>query len=456
VTAVAEREPRTDPAVARLIADYETFVASTNGRMPAWVRELRDRGIQRFAEAGFPSTKEEWWRFTSVEPIARGRFVEPTKQTTPADLSDALRDVEAAGGRGAHVAVFHNGRFVRDRSSLDGLPKGVVIGGLLEALESHPDMVRQYLGQVADIESNPFTALNTAFFRDGAFVHVARNVVVEQPIQLVFVSSGNGEPWVAHPRNLVVFEEGAQASLIEQYAGSGGSYWTNVVSELVLGENAVVDAYRLQQEREDAFHMAASYSRQDRSSVYTSVLFAFGSRLSRHDIRATLDGEGAECTLNGLSVLRGEQHVDHHTTLEHAKPHCPSWEVFNGIYDDRARGVFTGRIIVDPGAQRTDSKQTNNNLLLTEDARADSQPQLEIYADDVKCTHGATLGPIDDKAMFYLQSRGLDREDARALLTYGFGAEILNSVSVESLRAHLDALLQARLEEGSRKRTAAK
>jgi Fe-S cluster assembly protein SufD len=213
-----------------------------------------------------------------------------------------------------------------------------------------------------------------------------------------------------------------------------------------------VNTYRIQREREDAFHTATTQSRQGRGSVLTSVTLAFGARLSRHDINAVLDGEGAECTLNGLLILRDDQHVDHHTTLDHAKPHCPSWEVFNGVFDDRSRGVFTGRIIVRPGAQRTDSKQTSNNLLLSEEARADSQPQLEIYADDVKCTHGATLGPLDPNAMFYLRSRGLDEHVARNLLTYGFGAEILNSIADEALRAQLDAVVQRRLEDSLRRR----
>jgi Fe-S cluster assembly protein SufD len=282
---------------------------------------------------------------------------------------------------------------------------------------------------------------------------VPRNVTVDRPVQLVFVSLPETGPSVAHVRNLVVVEEGAQLSLIEQYTGLDGSpAWTNVVTEMVIGDNAVMDAYRIQREPERAFHTATTRSVQGRSSVLTSTAFVFGAALSRHDINATLDGEGAECTLNGLSVLRGEQHADHHTTLEHAQPHCPSWELFNGIFDGRARGVFTGRIIVRPGAQRTDSKQTNNNLLLSEEARADSQPQLEIYADDVKCTHGATLGPIDPRMMFYLQSRGLPAAAARNLLTYGFGAEILNSVSLEELRAQLDALLRRRLDEGAHRR----
>jgi len=267
----------------------------------------------------------------------------------------------------------------------------------------------------------------------------------------VFVSAGGSAPVVSHPRALFVVEESAQVSLVEQHVGDGkGPYWTNVVTEWSIGENAVVDAYRVQRDRTDACHTAITVSRQARSSVYSVVNFAFGGGLVRHNITAILDGEGAECTVNGLSVMGGEQHVDYNTIIDHAQPHCNSWELFNGVFDDHARGVFNGRIIVRPGAQKTDSKQTANSLLLSADARSDSQPQLEIYADDVKCTHGATLGPIDDRSMFYLQSRGLDPEAARNLLTYGFGAEILNSVSVDALRAHLDDVIHAQLEDRTR------
>jgi Fe-S cluster assembly protein SufD len=272
--------------------------------------------------------------------------------------------------------------------------------------------------------------------------------VVDQPLQIVFVNTGGAELVVSHTRALFVIEDGAQVSLVEQYAGNGrGPYWTNVVTEWVIGENAVVDAYRIQRERTDAFHTATTWSTQGRSSVYSVVNFAFGGGLTRHHITAVLDGEGAECTINGLTALGGDQHVDYHTTIDHAKAHCNSWELFNGVYDDRARGVFNGRIIVRPGAQKTDSKQTNNSMLLSEDARSDSQPQLEIYADDVKCTHGATLGPIDERSLFYLHSRGIGGGAARNLLTYGFGAEILNSVSLEPLRAHLDDVIHAQLEK---------
>jgi len=264
-------------------------------------------------------------------------------------------------------------------------------------------------------------------------------------VHFLFLSTptGNGAAHVAHPRNLYVAEAGAQASVVESYAAtsSAAEYWTNAVTEIVVGENATLDTYRVQRESQDAFHTASTHSVQGRSSRFSLITFSFGGALSRHDIHAVLDGEGADATLDGLSMLRGRQHTDYHTTLEHAQPNCTSWEYFNGVFDDRSRGVFTGRIIVRPGAQKTDSKQTNNNLLLSDHARADSQPQLEIYADDVKCTHGATLGPIDDEHLFYLQSRGLSVDEARAMLTYGFGSEILNAVKADDVRSALDRIV---------------
>jgi Fe-S cluster assembly protein SufD len=450
----AATTPRGD-AVARYRAEYEAFAANGASGEPDWLRARRDAAISHFAEAGFPTPKDERWRFTNVDPIVRTRFA-PAPAVAPAAARDAANEV--AIGDPAHrlVAVYVNGRFAPELSSLNGLPSGVTIGGLAEAVATRGDLVSRYLARYASVEANPFAALATAFLAHGAFVFVPKNAVVDLPIQLIYVAAGGAGPTRTHLRSLIVAEAGAQISVLEQYVGvGGGPSWTNVVSEVVLGENAVVDAYRVQREADDAFHTATTQSYQARSSVLTSTAFVFGAALSRHDILATLDGEGAECTLNGLSVLRGDQHADHHTTLEHAKPHCPSWELFNGIYDDRSRGVFTGRIIVRPGAQRTDSKQTNNNLLLSASARADSQPQLEIYADDVKCTHGATLGPIDPRAMFYLQSRGVPQEAARNLLTYGFGAEILNSVSIEELRAQLDTLLHQRLDDGARRRSRA-
>jgi len=429
---------------APYVTAHEAFARTAGG--PDWLQDLRRAGIARFGEVGFPKASDERWRFTSVERIANGTFVTPPTGI-PAGAREAASRVLIGEPHERLVATCVNGRFTPELSSLAHLPHGVVVTSLEQAVEKHDELVRRHLAATAEVESNPFTALATAFLDDGVFVYVPKDVVLDLPIQVVFVATGGAQPGVSHTRALYVIERNAQVSLVEQHVGAGDHpYWTNVVTEWSLGENAVVDAYRVQRDRTDAFHTATTASRQGRSSVFSTVNFVFGGALARHDIRAVLDGEGAECTINGLSVLRGEQLVDHHTTIDHAQPHCNSWELFNGVYDEQARGVFTGRILVRPGAQKTDSKQTSNSLLLSGDARSDSQPQLEIYADDVKCTHGATLGPIDDRSLFYLQSRGLDREAARNLLTYGFGAEILNSVSLEPLRMRLDDLVHAQLE----------
>lgn len=436
------------------IKAFQAFTENGAQRAPGWLRERRNGAIERFAELGFPNTRQEAWRFTDVKPIVQTTFA---LAETP-DVSGAAKAMVRSllPQPGGPVAVFVNGSFVESLSTTAGLPAGVELGGLDDTIASGSELAKRHLGQYADPDQNPFTALNTAFMKDGAFVHVPADTVMDQPLHLLFLAVPDpNRTLLWHPRNLVIADRGARVSLIERYVTvAPGNYWTNAVTEVVGSENTRIETYRVQHEADGAYHTASTHSHQARDSQYTMVNFAFGSRLSRQDIKAVLDGEGAECVLDGLSILRDRQHVDFHTTLEHAKPHCNSWEFFNGVFDDRARGVFTGRIIVRPGAQRTDSKQTNNNLLLSERARADSQPQLEIYADDVKCTHGATLGPIDDKQLFYLQSRGLDREAARSLLTYGFCAEVLSAVKLDRLRAQLDRLVRERLQEGAVSRAA--
>lgn len=429
------------------VAAFEALSGNGAGRQPGWLRERREAAIQRFAARGFPTTREEAWRFTDVKSLARQSFTLAPPAADGLVAPDAVEPV-LLGDATRWVAVFVNGHFNAALSSLAGLPDGIKLGSLGKALESDHDLIEEHLARHATDPENPFTALSTAFTHDGAFVYVPRDVVLERPLQLLFVGRPEtDEPVMWHPRNLVIVERGAQASLVETYLGPDERpYWTNVVTEVVVGENANVDTYRIQQEGRQAFHTATTQSYQERNSVFSCVTFAFGTRLTRHDLNAVLDGEGAEVTLDGLTLVGGRQHVDHHTTLEHAKPHCNSWEYFNGVFADRARGVFNGRIVVRPGAQKTDAKQTNNNLLLSRYARADSQPQLEIYADDVKCTHGATLGPIDERHLFYLRSRGLTEDRARALLTYGFAWEILSNVTLEELRNRLNALVRRRLE----------
>jgi Fe-S cluster assembly protein SufD len=394
--------------------------------------------------------KQEAWRFTSVASIADQDFelasAAATRQPTLADIEPLL-----LGDAAPHRLVFVNGLFSPQLSAIAGFPAGVRVESLAQALVANPDLIRAHLCKYAAFQDRPFAALNTAFVRDGAFVHVPAKVAVGAPIQLLFLAApakqGDARV-VSHPRNLIVIEREARATVVETYAAlEQGVYWTNAVTEVVVEDGARVDYHRVQRESAHAYHVAATETQQGRDSTVNLHAVAFGGALARHDLRSVMAGTGGSLILNGLYLLDGEQHADHHTTIDHAAPHCNSHEYFNGVIDGHARGVFTGRIIVRPGAQKTDSKQTNNNLLLSADAHADSQPQLEIYADDVKCTHGSTVGPLDPRALFYLRSRGLSEHDARRLLTYGFGAEILGRMEVAPLRAQLDRIVRARLAE---------
>jgi len=429
-------------AVAPYVEAFERRSADGAPGDPEWLEQRRAQAIARFAEAGFPTTRQESWRFTDVKPIARTQFApaqDASQLRVEPDWGRAL-----LGGADDHRLVFVNGHFSATLSSVHGLPTGVRVGSLREAVITDTEVIERHLAQYGAEDRNPFAALNTAFLEDGAFVYVPRDTKLDRPIELLFLAvPGEGQPMVTHPRNLVIVDRGAQASVIESYAGpASGSYWTNAVTEVVVTENAKLEMHRVQRESAGAYHTAVTHSHQGRDSVYSFVTFTFGAQLMRHDIHATLGGEGADCTVDGLSMLRDGQHADHHTLLEHAQPNCTSWEYFNGVFDNRARGVFNGRIVVRPGAQKTDSKQTNNSLLLSKHARADSQPQLEIYADDVKCTHGATLGPVGDDQLFYMQSRGLTPAQARAMLTYGFGSEILRVVSIEPLKTALENIVR--------------
>ena len=425
--------------VEQLVGSYRAWASNGASRAPTWLKDLREGGIARFHDLGFPNMKQEAWRHTSVAPIAEGSF-ELAKPPARIPQLDDIRPflLFEAGYR----LVFVDGFFQPSLST----PFFDDIQSLTHVVTHRQDLVRQHLGKYAATQDRPFSALNTAFVSDGAFVHVPAKATVAEPIQLLFLASG--KPVVTHPRNLVVIEREARASVVETYASlSDGPYCTNSVTEVVVGEAGRVDYHRVQRESARAYHVATTQTHQTRDSTVNLHSVAFGAKLARHDIGSVMAGPGGTLILNGLYLLAGDQHADHHTTIDHAADHCASHEYFNGVLDDKSRGVFTGRIIVRPGAQKTDSKQTNNNLLLSADAHADSQPQLEIYADDVKCTHGSTVGPLDPRALFYLRSRGLGEREARRLLTYGFAAEILGRMEVATLRAQLDGIVRGRLAE---------
>ena len=411
----------------------------------AWMDGLRARAAARFADVGFPTTRDEAWRSTSLGPVENGRF-EPHPAPRPEALTPDLFQQLTFEPWDCNHLVFLNGRYAPSLSRTAHLPEGVRLTSLAEAAVAEPGLVEPHLGRLADARGRSVTDLNTALMSDGLFLHVPRGTVVQEPIHALFVSMANGVPAMSHPRNLIVLGEGAQASVVESHAGiDGGAYLTNSVTEIAAGDHAVVDHVRLVRESGAAIHLSHLEARLGRSAGVSSHVISLGGGLVRHDVDAVLDGEGAECTLNGLYVLDGAQHVDNHTLIDHARPNGTSRELYKGVLDGRSRGIFDGTIIVRPDAQKSDARQVNRNLLLSEDSLADSKPTLEIHADDVKCSHAATIGQIEENALFYLRSRGLSEEMARSLLVQAFVSDILGRIPIGPVRAGLECLLFTRL-----------
>jgi Fe-S cluster assembly protein SufD len=421
----------------KFFSDFERAERELSAIGPGALHRLREAAIQRFAALGFPTLDDEDWRFTPLAALTQTSFKPAPNRTTDRAVIERL-EIPADGPR----LVFVNGRFVPAHSSVQNLPPGIVMAGLNDALKSHLDRLEPHLAQYADYQDQAFTALNTAFIQDGPFVFLPKNTVLERPIYLIHVSAGSDEATVSHPRTLIVAETNTQANIVEAFVGQGEDvYFTNAVTELVASEGANIEYVKLQRESLHAFHVHTLQLQLAKSSNVKSHTVNFGGRLVRNEVNAVLDGEGCECTLNGLSIASGEQHVDNHTRIDHAKAHCASHELYKSILDGNAHGVFNGRIYVHPNAQKTDAKQTNQTLLLSENAVIDAMPQLEIFADDVKCTHGATVGQLDAESIFYLRSRGIDKDEARALLTYAFANDNISRIGVEPLRARLEKLL---------------
>jgi len=399
---------------------------------PRWLAEIRRSGMGRFREIGFPTVKDDFWKYTNVAPITRVPFVEPPPSRQAPVLLPRTTGIQL---------VFVNGWYSKQLSSNGGLQ----VSSLREVLAGRPEWAQAHLAKIAR-DGNAFSALNAAFLEDGAFVRVPEGTMISEPVHLVFLSEPAFEPTVSHPRNLFVLERGSQATVVETYIGTAGeTYFTNAVTEVALGEGAVLDFYKIERESEAAFHVATMEVRQARDSQFTSHSITFGGALARNDLNVVLDGEGAGCSLNGLFVGSGAQLLDNHTLIDHAKPHGTSRELYKGIMDGKSRGIFHGKIIVRPDAQKSDAMQTNKNLLLSKEALVNSTPALEIFADDVKCRHGSTIGQLDAGAMFYLRSRGIGEEEARALLIYAFASDVASKIRVGPVRELVEAQLGLRL-----------
>jgi Fe-S cluster assembly protein SufD len=416
---------------------------------PSWLRELRRAAIGRFAERGLPTTRDEEWKYTSLAHLAATRF-----DLTVDGAGDGLAQEAVApfcvGPPSWVRLVFVNGRYVAKLSAIPSLPAGARVGSLAGALITDEEMLRSQLTvSVAEPPGPAFAALNAAFWRDGAFLHLPAGVSLEAPVHLLFVATAPEAARADHPRSLIVLEPGSQAVLVESYVAlAEDAYLTNAVTEIVLGPGTDLDHHKVALESGRGFHVGRTQVRQARDTRFASCAIAFGGRLVRNEVSAVLGGEGAECRLSGLSVIGGRQHVDTHTVVDHAQPRATSRQLYKGVLDGRARAVFDGRVIVRPGANGTDAHQTNKNLLLSDGVEVDSKPQLEIFADDVKCSHGAADGQLAEEAIFYLKSRGLDEAASRTLLTRGFANEVLARIRVEPIRAWCEGLLTGRLRDG--------
>lgn len=414
----------------------------------AWFDRLRRTSLERFEELGFPTVKDEEWKYTNVAPIARMDFNSSAPVDAAAD--NELIDLGVVEARESQL-VFVNGRLRNDLSSLAALPEGVVAIDLAEAITDTrvKEMVWKHLAQEADYVVEGFVALNTALMSQGAFVLIPKGVTVTVPLHLQFISDGAERS--SFPRVLLIAEENSSATLIESYVSTNeAQYFTNAVVEIVLKDGAKLEHYKVQRESPKSFHIATTAADLGAAASYDSTTITFGAQLSRHEINVRMDHEGAECWVDGLYVVTTDQHADTHSLIDHRKPHCTSHQLYKGILDGKSRAVFNGKVLVRHDAQKTDAMQTNKNLLLSNDARVDTKPQLEILADDVKCAHGAAVGQISEEELFYLEARGIHTDLARNLLTYGFAEEVIGKIKIDSIRAQLDEAvlnrLNARLE----------
>jgi Fe-S cluster assembly protein SufD len=429
------------------------FIAAFNERRrlatdsaPAWLEELREAGMKSFAQLGFPTTRNEEWKHTNVESAVSVPFGQANGEGKNFRSQDILARafVEADAPR----LVFLNGVYAPELSSAAGLPDGVSLVSLAELNTSNDRSWAEQIGRYADLRRNAFVALNSAFLSDGAVLIIPPGCRLARPIYLVYASGASERPLVSYPRTLILLGADSEARIVESYAGvDGGKYFCNAVTELVGGAASIAHHCRLQNEGGGAFHMGTLTAHLGSGAHVSANAVTLGGALVRNNVHVTLDGEGAECVLNGLYIGDGKQHIDNFTEIEHAKPRATSLELYKGILAGAARGVFNGKIIVHKEAQKSDARQTNRNLLLSADAVVNTQPQLEIYADDVKCSHGSTIGQLDGDALFYLRSRGLGPAEARNLLSFAFASDIVGRLKIESLRRRLDDYLVRRLRK---------
>jgi len=426
--------------MTRVVAKSHAQTVPTLGR--PWFDDLRQAGRERFDAVGYPSTQIEDWRLTNVAPIARIKF-DPASPSAIGDGGQLVLE-HGFGDDALAELVFLNGHHASKLSRVGKLPRGVIVSTLSQTADDN-GLIERHLGRLADINANPFVALNAGSMHDVVIIHVPRGVTVDGPIHLLFVSTAGSEtqPIQSHPRVLLIAEDNSELTVVESYVAGGGVHLCNAVTEIFAGDGCRIDYNRVQRGSAEAFAISTVAGKLGRASRLVSHSATLGGKLTRNDLTIAMAGDGADATINGLVILDKDQHCDNHTLLDHAAANCPSHELYKHVLAGKSSCVFRGKILVRPGAQKTDSKQTSKSLLLSDDATMNSQPALEIYADDVKCTHGSTTGPVDEEMVFYLRSRGVGLEAARHLLTYAFAADITRRIKVEPVRRRLEDFLAA-------------
>jgi Fe-S cluster assembly protein SufD len=440
--------PTTEKTYDWFLKSFDSLEKSLNGESKAPVHAIRKNAMARFVELGFPTVRNEEWRFTNIAPIRSAQF-HPTLRFADNGITKAqLEPLFVTDAKGIKL-VFINGHFAENLSSVPSSIKNVNIGSLASALKHGDPFVNQFLARYASVDNDAFVALNTAFMQDGAYVRIEDGISLEEPIECLFITSSSNQPSISNPRNLFLVGKKGRATIVESYVALDGTVCLdNVVSEIVVGEDAVVEHDKLEMEGEGSYHIGTIQIHQSARSNYTNNVISLGGKIVRNTITVVLADQNAEATLNGLSLGTGDQLIDSHTTIDHTMPNCTSHELYKAVLDGRAKGVFNGKIFVRQDAQKTDAKQTNKTLLLSDDATINTKPQLEIFADDVKCTHGAAVGQLDEEQVFYLRSRGIGERSARDILTFAFASDVVERVHTESLREKLRDLIQRRLEQG--------
>ncbi len=425
------------------ISKFKEFENSLNGESTAPIHKIRQDAIENFSKLDFPNHKNEEWKYTNISPILKHNFKpafsksEIKKEDVNKFLFDKLEH---------SLIVFVNGRFAPELSRIKNLPKGTVIGSIANELKNNSPIVKKHFGKYVDYKGQIFTALSTAYIKDGAFIYIPEGKIIDEPVHVLFIASSD-EKILIQPRNLFVADKNSQVTIIEHYVSlTENIYFTNTVTEIVAEENAVVDHIKIQNESKSAFHIGRMEVDQERASNFTSHMISLGSEIARNDFNTRFNNEGSEAALNGLFLTDGSQLFDVHSLIDHAKPYCNSHEHYKGILDDKSRGVFNGKVIVRQDAQKTNAFQENNNIILSSDALVNTKPQLEIFADDVKCSHGATIGQLDMDSLFYLKARGIGEETARKILLHAFASDVIKSIKVEPIRNYVEEILTSKFD----------